>query len=253
MPLSATRTRRQGMKKVRLGSLDVWATGGEDRDGGGDGPAIILCHGYGAPGDNLVDLARVIDAPRGTRFFFPEAPLTIDFGFGETGRAWWPIDMERLMRAAAAGGVRDLAKETPEGMSKARAALEGTLDALEASYGVRRDRTILGGFSQGAMISTEIALHAFDRPFAGLAILSGTLLSEDRWTVAAERSAKKIHAIVTHGRRDPVLPFFGSEAIRDLLEKNGATLKFVPHNGVHEIPQSAVDALSGLAKERLGA
>jgi phospholipase/carboxylesterase len=239
------------MKKLRMGELDVWATGGDDRMGGGSGPAIALCHGFGAPGDDLVSLARVIDVGRDVRWFFPEAPLTIDFGMGQRGRAWWPIDMERLLGAVQGGRLEELRKDTPDGLKKARAALEGALDALESSHGVRRDKTILGGFSQGGMIATEIAVHAFDRPFAGLAVLSGTLLSEERWDAALARNGKNIHAIVAHGRRDPVLPFFGSEALRDLLTKHGATVTFVPHNGMHEIPNVALEALAKLAKERL--
>ena len=239
------------MKRFRCGELDLWATGGEDREGGGEGPAILLCHGFGAQGDDLAGLARVSDVDRSVRWFFPEAPLSIDFGGGQTGRAWWPIDMMRMQAALARGESRSLAKETPEGLGKARSLLEGALDELEASHGVRRDRLILGGFSQGGMLTTEIALHSAERPFAGLAILSGTLLSEDRWTAAVKTSGPTVRAIVTHGRRDPILPFAGSEALRDLLLANGAEVQFVAHNGQHEIPQVALDALAGLARARL--
>jgi phospholipase/carboxylesterase len=239
------------MKKLRLGDLNVWATGGEDREGGGTGPAIVLCHGFGAPGDDLVSLARVVEVDRATRWFFPEAPLEMDFGMGATGRAWWPIDMERMMTAASAGLVTALANETPEGLKKARAALEGVLDALEASHDVRRDRTILGGFSQGGMIATEVALFSHPRPFAGLAVLSGALISQDRWEEAAERSGASIIAIQSHGKRDPILPFGSGEALRDMLTKHGAKVTFVPHNGVHEIPPAALVALATLARERL--
>ncbi len=239
------------MKRIRCGELDVWATGGEDRQGGGRGPAIVLCHGFGAQGDDLVSIARATDVGRDVRWFFPEAPIRLDFGGGQTGRAWWPIDMMRMQQAIARGESRSLAKETPPGLAEARALLEGALKDLEVSHAVRRDRLVLGGFSQGSMLTTEIALHATERPFAGLAILSGTLLSEERWSEAVKASGPTIHAIVTHGRRDPILPFAGSEALRDLLVSNGADVEFVPHNGQHEIPQAALDALAKLARARL--
>lgn len=235
------------MKKFRAGELMVVGVGGDDRDGGGDGPAIILCHGFGASGDDLVSLARVVDVGRETRWFFPEAPLDLSAMFGGPARAWWPIDMERMMAARERGQSRELAKETPERLGKARAEILSMLDALEASHGVRRDKTILGGFSQGAMLTTEVALHAFDRPFAGLAVLSGTLVSEARWTEAVARSGPGIHALVTHGRRDPILPFSGAEALRDLLVGAGAHVDFVPHEGQHEIPESALAGLVRLA------
>src|SRR5262249_43254386 len=77
------------MKRTRLGSLDVWSAGGEDREGGGTGPAIVLCHGFGAPGDDLASLWRAVDVGRGVRWFFPEAPLDLSAMFGAPARAWW--------------------------------------------------------------------------------------------------------------------------------------------------------------------
>ncbi len=251
------------MRRIKAGTLDVWTTGGSataGRDGasrdvgsradGATCPAIVLCHGFGAPGDDLVPLARVVDAGRDVRWFFPEAPGTVDLGMVGGGRAWWAIDMMRLQRMVERGTPRDLAQETPEGMAEARAALEGCLGALEKDHGVDPATTILGGFSQGAMIATEMVLHA-ERPFAGLAALSGALVSEARWRVAAGTSGGSIHAIVTHGRRDPILPFDGGRLLAEMLASAGAKVRFVPHGGAHEIPPAALDALADLARERL--
>lgn len=242
------------MRRIKAGTLDVWTTGGgagAGREGASpSGPAIVLCHGFGAPGDDLVPLARVVDAGRDVRWFFPEAPGTVDLGLGGAGRAWWPIDMARLQLMIERGTPRDLAQETPEGMAGARAALEGCLAALEKEQGVDPATTIVGGFSQGAMLASEVVLHA-ERPFAGLAALSGALVSEDRWRDAAETSGRSIHAIVTHGRRDPILPFDGGRALAEMLASSGAKVRFVPHGGAHEIPPAALDALAELARERL--
>ncbi|NUP09355.1 MAG: hypothetical protein HOW73_25155 [Polyangiaceae bacterium] len=240
------------MKRIKVGNLDVWTAGGDDREGGGDGPAIVLCHGFGAPGNDLVPLWREIEAGRSTRWFFPEAPLAVDLGFGTTGRAWWPIDMMRLQEAIQAGRRDELANTMPDGLLEARAALETTLQELEAHHKLDRSRTLIGGFSQGAMVTTEIALHAGDNPYAGLVIFSGTLLCRDRWTEAAKNSAKTIHALQTHGRRDPLLPFSLAEELRDILKGAGAELEFVAHNGGHELPGSALEGLGRFARGRLG-
>jgi phospholipase/carboxylesterase len=238
------------MKRLKLGPLQVTAAGGSDREGGGDGPAVVLCHGYGAPGDDLVSLARVIDAGRELRWFFPEAPLELDLGFGMAGRAWWNIDMMRLQEAMMRGQARLLAGETPVGMDEARAALEACLGEIAARFGVARERLVLGGFSQGAMVATEIALHA-EQPFAGLALLSGTLLSEDRWRAAAPRTAPTLDVLMSHGRADPLLPFEGAEALRALLEGAGARVTWVPHGGGHELPAVVLDRLGAFLRERL--
>jgi phospholipase/carboxylesterase len=244
----ASRGKLRRMSPEPLGPLRVHAAGGSDRRGGGDGPAILLCHGFGAPGDDLVALARVIDVGADVRWFFPEAPLTLPWG----GRAWWPLDMERLQALQQRGDPRTLAGETPEGLAPARAALEATIAALEAERGVTRERLLIGGFSQGAMLTTEIALHA-ERPFAGLVGISGNLLSAERWAEAAPRSGPSLHAFLAHGRQDPVLPFAGAEALRLLLEKAGASVTWVPHGGQHEIPPAVVSGLGAFARQRFSA
>lgn len=238
------------MTPTSIGPLRVRMLGGEDRRGGGDGPAILLCHGFGAPGDDLCALSRVIDAPRGARWFFPEAPLSVDLGYGMSGRAWWPIDMMRLQQAIARGERASLADQTPEGLASAREALEGCIEELIAKHDVKRDRLVIGGFSQGAMITTEIALMASE-PFAGLAILSGSLLSQARWRSAVTASGPKLHVLMSHGRADPILPFEGAESLRQMLSEASAKVEWVPHNGQHEIPTIVVEKLGAFTRARL--
>jgi phospholipase/carboxylesterase len=233
------------MEPTRIGPLRVRALGS------GDGPAILLCHGFGAPGDDLVPLARAIDAGPGVRWFFPEAPIELDLGWGQSGRAWWRIEMARMARLLAGGQGAQLLEETPDGLLDARAKLEATIAALEQDHGVRRDRLIVGGFSQGAMLTTELALHA-EVPFAGLAILSGMLVSAPRWVVAAGARGPSIRALQTHGQRDPVLPFAGAEALRAMLVQAGAAVEWVPHGGQHEIPPIALERLGAFARSRFG-
>jgi phospholipase/carboxylesterase len=228
------------MSPSAIGPLRVHAFGR------GDGPAIVLCHGFGAPGDDLVPFARELDVGAGVRWFFPEAPLALPWG----GRAWWEIDLVRLQMMAQRGQRRVLATETPPGLAPARAALEATLAELEQNHGVRREALLLGGFSQGAMLATELAVHT-DRPFAGIVVLSGNLLSEDRWCEALGRTGPSIHALVTHGTRDPLLPFEGAEALRDLLVAGGADVDWLAHEGQHAIPPPALHAFQSFARKRL--
>jgi len=242
------------MEARKFGSLRVHVGGGEDRRGGGDGPAILLCHGFGAPGDDLVGLARVIDAGRGVRWFFPEAPLELAVGPGMMGRAWWDIGMDRLMALLMRGDVEGAMQrldEVPEGLAPARDALLETIDALVQELGVKREQLIVGGFSQGAMLTTELVTWTGD-PFAGLAVLSGTRLGGDRWQAGFGALGERLSALVSHGRRDPLLPFGRAEVLRDMMLAAKAHVTFVPHGGGHEIPQNVVNALSQFARERLG-
>src|SRR2546430_3373621 len=115
------------MRTETWGGLRVRIAGGTDREGGGDGPAIVLMHGFGAPGEDLVPLWRVIDAPPGTRFVFPEAPLALPGAYAGA-RAWWMIDMVRLEQAMMRGETREMSKELPEGLDEAREHVVKLLD-----------------------------------------------------------------------------------------------------------------------------
>jgi phospholipase/carboxylesterase len=242
------------MDLINLGSLRVHVRGGSDRRGGGNGPAILLCHGFGAPGNDLVSLARVVDVGRDVRWFFPEAPLEISVGPGMSGRAWWDIGMDQLMMHLMRGDIDAAMKrldEVPVGLSPAKEALTSAIEALEKDHGVTKDRLIIGGFSQGSMLATEL-FAASSEPFAGLVVLSGTRLGADMWKAGVARHGANLHALVTHGRRDPLLPFGRAEILRDMMKEAGANVTWVPHGGAHEIPAVCLDALGTFCRARLG-
>lgn len=224
-----------------MGQLTVHLTGGDDREGGGNGPLVVLLHGFGAPGTDLVPLWRELRPPPGTRFAFPEAPLALD-PYGDA-RAWWMIDMAKLEAALAGGELRDLTRDVPEGMAEARALISGLLDELDAP------QVVLGGFSQGAMLALDVALRT-DRPLAGLALMSGTLLAEHEWLPLMPKR-KGLRVVQSHGRLDPLLPFSIAERLRDELTSAGLPVTFVPFNGGHEIAGSVIDALDGLLNASL--
>jgi phospholipase/carboxylesterase len=213
---------------------------------------IVLLHGYGAPGDDLVGLASSIQAPAGSTFVFPEAPLSLgDLSplpiYGDA-RAWWPIDVARLERAMARGELRDLSRDEPEGLAPARRALDQMLAALEAEGA---SRIVLGGFSQGAMLALDVALHRA-RPPAALILMSGTLIAEPTW---APRLAGLVGVpiVLSHGRGDPLLPFEISERLRDQLAAAGAVVDWHPFAGGHEIPREVLDAAGRQIRALAGA
>lgn len=234
------------MKVEQLGGLKVRLTGGTDGRGGGDGPVIVLLHGWGAPGDDLVPLGQEIDAPRGTRYVFPEAPLPLPMGFGDS-RGWWMLDLEKRQREIAAGRARDLSRKVPEGLAEARAKVIALFDELERRKGAKQ--IVLGGFSQGAMLACDVALH-IGKPLAGLVMLSGTLLAADEWTPLMPKR-KGLRVFQSHGSADPLLPVFMAEQLRDLLMQAGLFVEWVGFRGGHEIPGIVLDKLGGFLRTAL--
>jgi phospholipase/carboxylesterase len=233
------------MRTESLGGLRVRITGGDDREGGGDGPAVVLMHGFGAPGDDLVALARIIDAPHGTRFVVPEAPNAIP-GFGE-GRAWWMLDMARIERLAQ-GETADLSREVPDGLAEARARVIAMLDAVDET--LKPSKLVIGGFSQGAMLACDVALRT-ERPLAALVMLSGTFVAADEWTPLMKRRSG-LSVYQSHGSADRLLPFALSEQLREALVGAGLAVTWSPFRGGHEIPPSVIDGLGSFLRRALG-
>ncbi len=232
------------MKTTTMAGLTTRLVGGTDGEGGGDGPLVVLLHGFGAPGDDLVPLADVLPVPPGTRWAFPAAPLKLPGGWGGESRAWWMIDMAELEEAMEAGRERDMSRRVPAGLVEARAQISALLGELEQLGPGPR---VLGGFSQGAMLSCDVALHT-DRALAGLVMMSGTYLAEDQWQPRMKARAG-LRVFQSHGTRDPLLPHALAERLRDDLGKAGARIDWVSFRGAHEIPREVLVGLSSFLNE----
>lgn len=231
------------MRVVKLGELTARVTGGTDREGGGDGPVLVLFHGFGAPGTDLVPLYRGLDVPADVRFVFPAAPIELDprAPADVAPRAWWLIDIPGLQQAIAQGRAVELAREKPPGLDEARELVHGMLAALEKELHAPLERVVLGGFSQGAMLACDVALRT-ERSPAGLVLLSGAPVAVPEWTALAP-ARKGLKVLMSHGRSDPILPFAGGVYLRDLLLEAGLSVDFIEWNGGHGIPDSMLDRL----------
>lgn len=199
---------------------------------------VVLSHGYGASGEDLVPIGTEILSQfpalaAQVRFVFPAAPLSLPGPFYDA-RAWWHLDVERLGAEMAAGRMESLRKEVPEGLTKARRLLRGLLDELTRTSGLPMSQVVVGGFSQGAMLSTDVVLRLEEAP-AALCIFSGALMSEDEWLKRAPARAG-LPVLQSHGRFDWVLPFQAGEWVKELLEKAGLQVEFLPFNDGHTIP-----------------
>lgn len=231
------------MDVLTLGPLRVRrvvkTSGNTSKTEGGTHLTVVLMHGYGAPGDDLVGLGEGLAAPVGTTFLFPEAPSGLTGAAGlmtldDEARAWWQIDIGRFQRAAMLGTLDKLVEEVPEGLEEARASVIAMLDAYEASTSTPSSRIVLGGFSQGSMLALDVALHT-ERPLAGLALMSSTLLAAKDW-LPRMAARKALPVFQSHGTRDPILPFPIAERLRHELEGAGLRVSFTTFDDGHGIP-----------------
>lgn len=160
---------------------------------------LVLHHGRGADEHDLLPLADVLDPERRLHVVTPGGPLTLP---GRPGRHWYVVPRV---------GYPD-----PETFHAAYRALAGFHDGLWERFGLGADRTVLGGFSMGSVMSYALGLAA-DRPVpAGLLIFSGFVPTVDGW--APDLPARgQLPMFIAHGRNDPVIGVEFAHRARELL------------------------------------
>jgi phospholipase/carboxylesterase len=157
---------------------------------------VVLCHGYGADGNDLIGLAPIWQRLMPTvAFAAPNAP---DRCPGSPGYQWFPISRldPHLMNS---------------GVVSAAAGLEAFLDAELARHNLPPDRLALVGFSQGTMMSLHIGLRRKVKP-AAIVGYSGMLTNAD----GLEQFGREAPPILlVHGDADQMIPaqFLFSSAV----------------------------------------
>jgi phospholipase/carboxylesterase len=170
---------------------------------------VILCHGVGADGHDLIDLAPYwSQALPDAVFVAPHGPEPFDMA--PVGRQWFSIG--DLDPAKLGGGVRRAARW-----------LDATIDKQLAKYGLAETAYALMGFSQGAM---TVLFTGLRRPQAPRAILafSGALI--DPQSLPAEMK-NRAPVLLAHGEKDAVVPAFRSRDAAAALGNAGVTVETV--------------------------
>ncbi len=192
---------------------------------------VVLCHGVGADGHDLIDLAPTWShALPDALFVSVDAPFPHDSGFG---RQWWSV-ADRTP-AVMEAGVR-----------RAAGFLDAFIDAELARLGLPANAYALMGFSQGAMTVLFIGLRRATAPRAILAF-SGALIAPDR--LAAELT-NRAPVLLVHGEADDVVPAQRSHDAEAALRAAGVPVEavYVPRLG-HGIDDTGL-AMGALALQK---
>jgi phospholipase/carboxylesterase len=201
-------------------------------------PAILLFHGYGADQHDLAPLSDYMGLGPKYSWYFPNGPMEVIVAPGMKGRAWYPVNMERLRALVMEGEHADLRGSRPQGMDSA---VELGLRLL-SDVQTRHSHVFIGGFSQGAILANEIALKAQQKP-KGLILLSGNLVDQEGIRKLAA-NAKGLPFIQSHGVNDVILSHAGAEALYNELTSAGLKGKFLSFRGGHEIPPQVLKEVS---------
>lgn len=196
---------------------------------------VILLHGYGSNGDDLIGLVPYWQqALPDTLFVSPNAPQPLPGSVG--GYQWWPL--ESLAPAARAAGVRVSAP-----------LLNAFIDEQLAATGLTEDRLALVGFSQGTMMSLHVGPRRKTQ-IAGIVGYSGMLADPD--ALAAEVKTKP-PVLLVHGDADQVLPVVSlHDAERRLKTLGFETASHVSRGLTHSIDDAGLQLGGRFLIERLG-
>lgn len=211
-------------QEITIGGLDCIEIPGDPTKG-----TVVLLHGYGSTNNDLAPLSRV--CPQ-MRWLFPAGPEKIVFGPDYTGYGWFPVDVMKLRAALEEKRFDTIANALSKELPAASKRLEQFLQALDTPL----EKVILGGFSQGAVVSTDCALTLKEN-IQGLLILSGTLTDEERWAQLVNQH-KELPFFMSHGKHDDVLPYELAARLEKLLQKGGLKGKLHSFNAGHEVPFS---------------
>ncbi|MET1413596.1 dienelactone hydrolase family protein [Roseibium sp. HPY-6] len=175
---------------------------------------VVLLHGYGADGSDLIDLGRFWQALLpGAAFVAPNAPEPLPFdGFG--GRQWFALD-ERTPA------------EYRIGAEAAQPALDRFLDEELEKLSLNESALALFGFSQGAMMALQAGLRR-KKPLAGILAYSGLLPGADKLGQINRESP----VLIVHGADDDVVPSYHGQAAQDALTAAGVQSTFHELDGL---------------------
>jgi len=205
----------------------------------GTKPTVIMLHGYGANGRDLAGLAGYPEiSTLNYNWVFIEAPLSPPELAAFGGYAWFNLTLSSFGPNMSVKTLEDFYGMTTDEFKSSLEKIESTIWDLNLKTDV-----YLGGFSQGAMMASNV-FFASPNQYKALIALSGAPLNYQNWQNLTE--PKRI--FISHGEQDPVLPI---KCGKDLKEKTLSSKGLVEEHwfqGGHEIPPSVLNQLAQFLK-----
>jgi phospholipase/carboxylesterase len=192
---------------------------------------LVLHHGRGTDELDLLGLGDMLDPAHRLTLVTPRAPLQLE---GSPGYHWYLVPRV---------GYPD-----PETFQAARLALAELHDQLWHETGIGPERTVLGGFSMGSVMSYALGLDA-ERPRpAGILAFSGFMPTVAGWEPDIE-DRRGLPVFSAHGDADPVIPVELGRRAAQLLADGGLDVEYHEFSGSHRIvPGELQAAASWLGK-----
>lgn len=185
---------------------------------------VILLHGLGANGADLISLARYWEnALPDTIFISPDAPFPCDMA--PVGYQWFSLQ-------------EWTAESVLKGVEEAAPILNAYIDEMLAKYAIAPDKLALAGFSQGTMMSLYVAPRRVPK-IAGVLGYSGALVGAES---LGDDKIQKIPVHLIHGEVDMVVPLQAYHLAKATLESNGFQVSGGVTRGLsHSIDEDGIE------------
>jgi phospholipase/carboxylesterase len=194
---------------------------------------LVLHHGRGSDEQDLIGLAPVLDPEERLHVVAPRAPLRVP---GSPGYHWYLVPRV---------GYPD-----PDSFRAAERELAALHDELWERTGLGPDRTVLGGFSMGTVMSYALGLGG-DRPApAGILALSGFVPTVEGWQPSLE-DRQGTRVLIAHGRQDMVIPVSFARRAHELLEAAGFTVDYRESDAAHHVDPGDVPRVTAWLERTL--
>ena len=194
--------------------------------------ALVLLHGRGTNEHDLRPLLDLRDPERRLLGVTPRAPLTLP-----PGGSHWYVSV-------------GIPRPDPATFRSTMDLVPAWLDGLLAEHGLNHDRLVLGGFSQGAVMSYAIGLGAGRPRPRGLIALSGFMPEVPGFELDLS-DLDGYPAALGHGAFDPVIGVEWGQAARDRLTEAGADVTWRESPMPHSVDPEYLNELAGWVAERL--
>jgi phospholipase/carboxylesterase len=183
--------------------------------------AIVLTHGRGADADDLQPLVDLLDPEGRLLGVFPRGPLVLPPG----GRHWYI--------------VREVGFPDADTFLPTFDELAGHLDSLLAEREIPWARTVLAGFSQGAVMSYALGLGAGRPRPAAILAFSGFIPTVEGFDLALDEP-DGLPVSIAHGSLDPVISVEFGRAAREQLTAAGFDVRYREDPVEHTIAPGAL-------------
>lgn len=217
-------------------TIDLNPTGNEAN------ASVIWLHGLGANGHDFVPVVDRFDErlQSSVRFIFPHAPIRpVSVNGGVKMPAWYDIF-----------GIDLNAKEDRPGIDLAEEQIR-LLIKREQQLGIKNDRIVLAGFSQGAALSLYTGLR-LDVPLAGIVFLSGYLPIADHLLKTLNHSNQSTPIFIAHGLFDHLVPFSFGEIVKKSLVSLHYSVEWQSYPMAHTVSTEEIDDINGFLLKVLG-